>query len=643
MIQSAGVLSLYLLCLFFSGYVVSLVARVQENRLVWALVLSLMIFGISHTAFSAFGQGLTQWWLIFTACTGLFSVVTRLIYRRNPSLGATVDANRTSYQWLCFAGVVSAFSAYHLWVGPYTEIPSDFWSHLGLVVEVAETIAGSTGTNSDSLLESIDNRSYIYFLHAVIAASFGVDPLSLIEEATLAASLVFIAVYYGLSLQISKDLELPESWQEIMAIVSVVLMLLSFGTASFSYIRYYAYFPHIFGMSLVFAGASLLARSQEKGDGLFRYILISSPIFALLCITNNQEALFFAIIVFGMITIDAIRSSFGSSCRQSGSRRLYQARVFLLMTALLVVAMMVVMPARIDNWGFPHILDLSEMIGIETQLLIANPEMRFWSVVAPFGLIVIVASLFFLRDLRGSNFLLFGLVVPFVTVFNPFFVIGFIKLISWDPLYRFAFLIPLPILGAFVLVKFWFRFISSRRGYMLMNAVLATILMIGSLFPWDGTMLENRYSRIPSLYPVDQNNGHKLWADVIKAVSSVEGSRQVITDPVTAYVITNSTMHRKRALQKADWQYDRDPFSGDYQDRLKYYGVDGGLIVFNQRNGQMSSNGKKSGHWREDILRVESKYPSDFSKFLDDQEHFSEIWSGDSVAVYEILRDPEDY
>ena len=103
-------------------------------------------------------------------------------------------------------------------------------------------------------------------------------------------------------------------------------------------------------------------------------------------------------------------------------------------------------------------------------------------------------------------------------------------------------------------------------------------------------------------------------------------------------------MHRVKSAGKAGWQRDRDAFRGDYKDRLLYYGMDGSIVIVNERNGLSSRTGAWSGHWPEDILKVSANYPEGLKTFLEtEKSEFQQVWSGDSIVAYEVLRNPDDY
>ena len=128
--------------------------------------------------------------------------------------------------------------------------------------------------------------------------------------------------------------------------------------------------------------------------------------------------------------------------------------------------------------------------------------------------------------------------------------------------------------------------------------------------------------------------------DLIEYVDKLSGEYVFVTDNVTNYVLHMATRHRGHRAAKAGWQTRYDAFRGDYRDRLTYYKRDGELVIVNQRDGESSLNGKLSGHWREDILKVSTLYPPKLAEFLNtNPEEFQLLWEKDGISVFRIKED----
>jgi hypothetical protein len=63
-------------------------------------------------------------------------------------------------------------------------------------------------------------------------------------------------------------------------------------------------------------------------------------------------------------------------------------------------------------------------------------------------------------------------------------------------------------------------------------------------------------------------------------------------------------------------------------------------VIVNQRDGALSANGRISGHWREDILKVSTLYPPKLAEFLKtNPEEFRLLWEEDGISVFRITGD----
>jgi len=295
------------------------------------------------------------------------------------------------------------------------------------------------------------------------------------------------------------------------------------------------------------------------------------------------------------------------------------------------------------NWNYPHIVNLGSYFDVEWEILIANPSMRIWETVAVSGLIIYVWYFANWKDFTACDYINVGMLSPLYTMFNPIFVWWFLHVSSWDPLWRFSFLIPLPIVAAVLIVKSIAGYRRNSSPIKKYIGIFITLLILISFWPFDHYVWKNSNSRIPSLAPIAESSGHLLWKDLISIVSMISGERQLITDPVTHYVLSASSMHRKKSHGKAGWQYNKSFFNEGYEDRLYYYGLDNSIVVVNTMDGVASITGDWSGHWPKDVLKVSKKYPPNIESVLEDSAEFKKIWESKNTRVYEIRKNPEDY
>ena len=186
---------------------------------------------------------------IFIIAASLILIVTfRALTRRKSSI---IDQPKTSA--FVVAVLLVAFSSYHFFVGPYTEIPSDYWEHLARVIQLLQANAPTDQLGqTHSLIMPAGGDNFVYYLHASASLIFDVPPLYLSRGATLATSLVFLGSVYFFSLFLVEQTSLTSGEKYATAILATIFTFLTFGTATFSYLRYYSFFPTIFAFPLVF-------------------------------------------------------------------------------------------------------------------------------------------------------------------------------------------------------------------------------------------------------------------------------------------------------------------------------------------------------------------------------------------------------
>ena len=178
----------------------------------------------------------------------------------------TNGTKRNSWPVFGCLGLLSFFSLYHLIVGPYTEIPSDFWKHLARVGTEFHFLAEGYVTNRAAEGFGVSISNHIYVIHAIIARLFLVNPIDLILPATLVTSGIFLGSVYWFSFKLLARFDLDVRYSVAGALLATLLTLTSFGTASFSYVRYYAYFPTIFAFPLIYASIVIFVDYLEQSN-----------------------------------------------------------------------------------------------------------------------------------------------------------------------------------------------------------------------------------------------------------------------------------------------------------------------------------------------------------------------------------------
>src|SRR5690606_25520727 len=133
--------------------------------------------------------------------------------------------NRTTVVWT--SALFVAFAAYFLWVGPYTEVPSDFWAHAGkmqynfLEIDRTGTLPGVRGWGS---LAGKD-AEYWYAAQALLAHAVGIDVEQLIVPLAWINSMVLVIAVFAFVSRITCCADYGCAARLVIASVSTVLFV----------------------------------------------------------------------------------------------------------------------------------------------------------------------------------------------------------------------------------------------------------------------------------------------------------------------------------------------------------------------------------------------------------------------------------
>ena len=641
--QVVGVI-VYTVYLLAPGLLVCNYIGWRRNKFFLAYGISLSILVLSQIPFRLWSGEVIDWYLLVH---GIYLLIFAVgfgvgIVRANQESKRITRSLRFSIFGV--TGVIVSFTIYHLYVGPYTEIPSDFWTRLGHVTEQVVVIKSGQFVGNVGFRQVVDDTAYIPFLHALVSHHIGVLPLKAVSTATLSASLLFLIATYWFTLRLIARVRINTRQKVAIACLSVVLTVVTFGVATFSYVRYYAYFPHIFNATLMLAVISIYLDYLEKPNAnLLRLFVVVMFLLAMIVI-NQQEALM-VLIVLAAISIwkmlKSLKNTWPNSVRQTD--KLVRTGSFMIAATIVGLTLGFLLGTP-GPWGKPHLFNLGELLPLLDGWPIANPTLRFWDTVGLFGVVVYAWYVCRMRWFTGLDYINVAMFSPIVLLFNPVFVLWFLYVASWDPLWRLAYLIPLPIVASYLLV----RSLDFRSRYRSIRGVAfdisCALLLILCLVPFQAMKFENINSRLPSLVSTEKTNGSLLWIDLVEYLENLQGVHSFITDNATNYVLVTALEHKGLSRPKERWQSKNNYFDGDYQDKLLYYGVDDKLLIINNRDGAISTSGQVSGHWPADILKISKTYPPDLLEFIDRRsQDFRLIWENNGIFIYRILRNPIHY
>ena len=172
-------------------------------------------------------------------------------------------------------------------------------------------------------------------------------------------------------------------------------------------------------------------------------------------------------------------------------------------------------------------------------------------------------------------------------------------------------------------------------------ASLALVSLFVLLLPFKNGWHDMHYSRYPTLRPVADEQSYHHLDDVIAFLNQNPDRKELLTDPVTGYVLSGFTPHinyRDKFFITPYSEFKRFAFE-DYADRpLKQYAGD--LLVINRRtpNNGSSFVGAVSKHWQADLFkRMASFYPDRLIEHVSNhQTDFELVFERNNIFVYKI-------
>ena len=630
---------IYGLYLFLPGYIVLSCAGTQRHKFLLSIGISISIVVLTLVPIYWIGGGISLWLgilhLVIAAVIG--GVRLFLTLYPNQKMGKVILSPLVPKRLysLGFIFLLVSFGFYHVIVGPYTEIPSDYWKHLARVgIESSVILDGNLGHSSTSTVSKLGS-SPIYIIHAIVAYLLGINPLELVAPVTLVTSCLFLGSIYWFTLGLLGRFGLGANTRVAGALLAAVLTFATLGTASFSYVRYYAYFPTIFAFPLIYATVAILLDFLERPRNNGWQLLLIPVFLATMWLIHSQEVLLTLVLMGSIVFVRGIRSYVPAVGMSTTLKRRARSSLQFYLALLTFVTIYAFTTRTMAPWGPPHVFDLGQFLPALTGLPIDNPFFRFWDTLGYFGLGVYAWFLLRWKSLIRSDFLTAGMLMPLLTNLNPLYAVLFLHFGPATGLWRTAYLMPLGIAAAILFTVTFLSKSTKQTTSQQITAIFITFFLVMSLIPWHYSDRSNRTSRIPSLLSVHETSGAGLWQDLIKAVDQIQAKREVrriITDNVTRFVLYSATR------SQVWWWPEREYFPkhrDDYQEDFLTSDFTHSLLVINKRNGILTNSAQHAGHWPPDILKVSQHYPQDLDEFIATHPNLFELlWSAADVNIF---------
>lgn len=555
---------------------------------------------------------------------------------------------------------LSAVGIYFVWAGPYTEVPADAWWHIGEIKQAGlgiaegelDAIHGVTGLFAKT-------AAYWYTLVAMILDFTGSRLEDSLTSIPLANNLLLCGGFYSFALFVFKDIVDNRDMRHLAAAASLLFFTAHFGINVFSFIRYYEYAPVSLNYLVYLSAVACLLAFLNRPGSSYIYLATTGLLFVAAAMIHRQEVVFIGIMCSAILIVGVAFFVFAAVYPEKSKRikipvMCNRHRLFVLsaLAAVGYIALHVYTYVSMDRenpLAYRLLTDIHAYVPFLQNLYILEPTHQFFEVVTTWGLLVYLVFILKFKRLAPSYYLVAGMLIPFLTVFNPVFTDLYLRFSSPPTLWRMCYMIPLPLVGGFFMMKGLRHLVKPSNPWMFARGMAICAALVVLIFPIQSTFFTSPYSRIPTLLPVSDGNNYTQWNDLFEFLRGKDRSG-IITDRVTGYLIDGLTKHHYRgykfyhlyASHVERKNYDETEFggndgwkklvkSGDFTPDLPWY------VVINRRDGKLSETGRISGHWPADILKVSSLYSNEFITYVESHpDVFKKIWVQDRIAVYKV-------
>lgn len=515
---------------------------------------------------------------------------------------------------------------YLLMVGPYNELPGDVYQHLTyLSNEYASYMDGALGRPVDSVFLFDKSLRHWYVINAGVASAVGVPPHEFMAAMGTYHVLTLIAVIAVVALHQVSELRWRREAQWAAVIAAVLFFVLHFGLGIFSYVRYYSIAPTVGAYAIYLSGIVLYIDYLRGYQGTRAIVLVALAGF-LAALIHLQEAMYLGLMI-GMSTLVVAWDSRTQLLNRSARRVLTLGLGVAIFGAMVVAYFFLVRSPRLPI--VPMQVPLSEFIPFVRNLYVPNPVGQIFQVITVWGVLVIALAVYWRADLKSATLLRAGLWSLPLIVFNPIYTHFFLRLAHPEVLWRVSLILPLAMLGGFVIV----RCLYPVRPLGIALAVAVVL----ALAPFDFRYLVNPYSKWHMLQPVPEENTWRHWEDLSQFLAAWAASEVIITDPLTGYVIDATTYQHHTVDRWKFMAYGGYLLGDEVLSLQSFERYDGMLLIVNDRVGGWSETGALGRHWRPDQLDPTRHYSSAFRTLLaENTGAFLPLWSQDNVTVYRV-------
>lgn len=703
--------------LFVPGYLVTRLLGLRRGRFLLALALSYALLLLNLIPLVWLRSPLWIFTLAFNLQVGILLVANILVglhrwRARNGTAKIRWPWNsiakscwrRRNRCWPPLA-IVAGVLIYLTWAGPYTELPADVWDHIERFLYAQHSIASGHFVrlwiwDNLSLTEYISHQGWHWnILYALLCKMSGITTTDSWLPLSIANTIVFCLSIYWFAMFLWSRQRIHSVQKMQAALWTVCFTALWLGVSVFAYIRYYTFASTILNY-VIYLAVIILALDYLRSPSWWSHAVWLAPVLlAVMNVIHTQEAVFVFFMGLGMIVLLEGRwtwlknrwSKDGDQMSEAGGQKSEVVKKRWFWTWIRNGLTDRRAPTFVMNMPKIHVFFIGGLIifglllyhslhkpmvgyGYSAAVLkpvfqdvfhqkwfIQPPTGQFFQVVTWWGVFVYAVFLLNARNFLRQPFILSGMLMPCLVVFNPLTILILSRWVTdLNVIYRCNYMIPLPFVAGFMAMRFsneiwmwigagWHNgtqscqrdrpaIIVQMKSMLFLRRIWAVAALLGLvvlLMPFEPLFGMKSNSRFYTLKPVPEGNDQRRWGDLIALVRT-HPQTAILSDSYTSVMLhwmgVNTTAgdwwlrpsspgtDRLGLLRKLDQQQDW-------------------WLVVNRRNGEFSTNGYISGHWPADVLmHFASFYPENLILFIKQHpELFHEIWSKDQIQVYDII------
>lgn len=664
--------------LLVPGYLIARLLGLRRGRFLLALALSYALLLLNLIPMEWLEAPLWTFTLAFNLQVGFLLIANVLVgWRRWRARDGTVERRRmgSSFwssitkncwrqrnRWWPPLVIVAGVLIYLAWTGPYLELPADPWQHIGrfqigwqISVESGHFKPFGIGGGSGSLLDFLPlQEGHWYILHALLCQLSGLAIPDLPGPLTIANTIVFCLSIYWFTMFLWSRQRICRIQKMQASLWTTCFTALWLGVSVFAYIRYYTFAPTILNY-VIYLAVIILVLDYLRNPSWWSRAVWLVPIFlAVMTVNHTQEAVFAFFMGLGILLVmegQWVWSRVRCGQADGGVSVATMPKIHVLFAGGLIIFGLLLfysLHKPMAGYGYSEaVLKPVFQNVFHQKWFIQPPSGQFFQVVTWWGLFVYALFLIYIRQFLRQPFILAGILIPFLTVFNP---LTLTILTRWftdvNAMYRFNYMIPLPFVAGFLVIRFWDEIklwykTGWRSGFnsgMCWRRLWAGGCLLGLfvlLTPFEPLLGMKTNSRFYTLKPVPEGNNQRRWGDLIALVRT-HPQAVILSDSYTATIL-----HWLGANTTAgDWWLRPSSPGADRLALLRNLDREHDWwLVVNRRNGDFSMNGYQSGHWPADVLmQFTSFYPDDLILFIKQHpELFKEIWNNNQIQVYDIV------